>query len=174
MVKYSRKTEWDSAGVSGFESRAFRAGVVAGVLSLVALFGVVQDLIVLLKLSGGGRVAFGFLMIRSTRLERVWFGYRLNETAAYFATIAHLFICAAAVSGLLTRRRWGWILAFAYVLYLPLSQLTFTLLSSMGYLTHHPYTQTIVRAEWSFFAARLSLELLTVFLLWRYRDFFAR
>ena len=174
MVKYSRSGGWDAQLVEEIETRAYRAGLVAGAVALVAALGAVKDLYALLKPSGRGQLILGFLMLRYTRLERVWFGYRFTGQAALLATIPHLLIYAAAVYGLMTRRRWGWYLVFAYVLYIPISEAIFAFFYPLGWLTGRPYDQSVVRAEWFFIAVSLPLELLTVGLLWRYRDLFVR
>jgi len=174
MVKYSRTGGDDSQFVDEVETRAYRAGLVAGALALVALLGAVKDLYALLKPSGRGQLILGFLMLRYSRLERVWFGYRFTGQAALLATIPHLLLYAAGAYGLITRRRWGWYLLFAYVLYIPLSELAFAALYPMGYLANHPYDQSAVRAEWFFIAVGLPLEVLALGLLWRYRDLFVR
>src|SRR5262245_30294656 len=174
MVNYSRAGDWDSELVDELETRAYRAGLVAGAMTLVAALGAVKDLYALLKPSGRGQLVFGFLMLRYTRLERVWFGYRFTGTEAFWATIPHVLLYAAVAYGLITCRRWGWILTFAYVLYIPLSELAFAIFYPLGYLTRQPYDQSVVRAEWFFIAVSLPLELLTVWLLWRYRDLFWR
>jgi hypothetical protein len=174
MVKYSRSGDWDSQLVEEIEIRAYRAGLVAGAVTLVAVLGAVKDLYALLKPSGRGQLILGFLMLRYTRLERVWFGYHFTGQAALLATIPHLLIYAAAAYGLVTRRRWGWYLVFAYVLYIPLSEATFAFLYPLGWLAGHPHDQSVVRAEWFFIAVSLPLELFTVGLLWWYRDLFVR
>src|SRR3954447_25125171 len=102
--------------------RAYRAGVIAGVLSFIAFLGVVKDLNALLDPGGRGEVAWGFLMIRYSSLQRIWFGYRFTGHAAWLATIPHFVLYAAAVYGLIGLKRWGWYLLFGYVLYIPLSE----------------------------------------------------
>ena len=174
MVKYSRSEGWDAQLVEEIETRAYRAGLVAGAVALVAALGAVKDLYALLKPSGRGQLILGFLMLRYTRLERVWLGYRFTGQAALLATIPHLLIYVAAVYGLMTRRRWGWYLVFAYVLYIPISEAIFAFFYPLGWLTGHPHDQSVVRAEWFFIAVSLPLELLTAGLLWRYRDLFVR
>ncbi len=173
MVKYSRAGGMYQETLLA-EERAYHAGLVAGAVTLVALLGVVKDLYALLKPSGRGQLIFGFLMLRYTRLERVWFGYRFTGTEAFWATIPHVLLYAAVAYGLITRRRWGWILTFAYVLYIPLSEFTFAVLYPLGYLTRQPYAESVVRTEWFFIAVSLPLELFTVWLLWRSRDLFWR
>lgn len=177
MVKYSRAGGMYQETLRETlraEEHGYRAGLVAGAITLIALLGVVKDLYALLKPSGRGQLIFGFLILRYTRLERVWFGYRFTGKDALLATIPHLLIYAAVAYGLITRRRWGWMLTFAYVLYIPLSEFAFAILYPLGYLTRQPYAQSVMRAEWFFIAVSLPLELLTVWLLWRYRDLFWR
>src|SRR6267142_1034432 len=99
------------------DMRVYRAGVIAGVLSFIAFLGVVKDLNALLDPGSRGEVAWGFLMIRYSSLQRVWFGYRFTDHAAWLATIPHLIVYAAAVYGLIGLKRWGWYLLFGYVLY---------------------------------------------------------
>ncbi|MGE0825602.1 MAG: hypothetical protein AB7G75_12255 [Candidatus Binatia bacterium] len=174
MVKYSRSSGWDSALVHIAETRAYRAGLIAGALTFIAFLGAVKDLYAVLTPTGRGQLVFGFLLLRYTRLERVWFGYRFTGQEALLATIPHLVVYILAAYGLVTRRRWGWYLVFVYVLYFPLSELTFAFVYPVGWLTGHPYNQSIARAEWFFLAGSVALELFIVGLLWRYRDLFWR
>jgi len=107
----------------------------AGALTLICLLGLVKDLYAVLKTSGRGQLVLGFLMIRYSSVERVWFGYRFTGTAAWLATFPHLVLYAVAIYGLIRLRRWVWYLLFAYVLYIPLSECTFAFLYPLGYLT---------------------------------------
>jgi len=173
MVKYSRTGGMYQETLQA-EERAYQAGLIAGAVTLVALLGVVKDLFAVLKPSGRGQLVFGFLMLRYTRLERVWFGYRFTGQKALLVTVLHLLIYAAMAYGLITRRHWGWVLTFAYVLSTLLSELTLAVLYPLGYLIRQPYAQSVMRAEWFFIAVSLPLELLTMWLLWRYRDLFWR
>jgi len=154
--------------------RAYHAGMVAGALTLICLLGLVKDLYAVLKTGGRGQLILGFLMIRYSSVERVWFGYRFTGTAAWLATFPHLVLYATAIYGLIRLRRWAWYLLFAYVLYIPISEGTFAFLYPLGYLTNHPYDASVVRAEWFFILVSLPLELLAAGLLWRYRDLFVR
>jgi hypothetical protein len=173
MVKYSRAGGMYQETLRA-EERAYQAGLVAGAVTLVALLGVVKDLYALLQPSGRGQLVFGFLVLRYTRLERVWFGYRFTGTEAFWATIPHVLLYATAAYGLMTRRRWGWTLTFIYVLYIPLSELAFAIFYPLGYLTRKPYPQSALQAEWIFLAVSLPLTFFTARLLWRYRDVFVR
>jgi hypothetical protein len=163
-----------SLAPSAVDLRSFRAGVVAGGLVLIAVLGAVKDLYALLKPNGRGQLILGFLMLRYTSAERVWFGYRFTGDAAWFAAIPHVVIYAAAAVGLVGLRRWGWWLLFTYVVYIPVSEGIFALLYPFGYLTNHPYDASLVRAEWFFILVSLPLELLALVLLWRYKKFFVR
>jgi len=60
MVKYSRAGDWDSELIDEVETRAYRAGLVAGAVSLVAALGTVKDLYALLKPSGRGNSCLDF------------------------------------------------------------------------------------------------------------------
>lgn len=173
MVKYSRTREnsWTNAGI---DVRAYRAGVVAGILTLIAFLGVIKDLNALLDPGGRGEVAWGFVMVRYTSLQRVWFGYRLTGHAAWLATFPHLVLYAAGIYGLIGLKRWGWYLLFAYLLYIPLSEWTYMFFYPLGYLTGRPYPEPVARAEWFFLLVSFPLELLAAWLLWRYRDLFVR
>ena len=163
-----------SSTASTVDRHAYHAGMVAGALTLICLLGLVKDLYAVLKTGGRGQLVLGFLMIRYSSVERVWFGYRFTGTAAWLATFPHLVLYATAIYGLIRLRRWVWYLLFAYVLYIPLSECTFAFLYPLGYLTDHPYDASVVRAEWFFVLVSLPLELLTAGLLWWYRDLFVR
>jgi hypothetical protein len=152
--------------------RAYRAGVVAGALSFIALLGVVKDLNALLDPAGRGEIAWGFLMVRYSSLQRVWFGYKLTGVQAWYATFPHLALYAAALVGLVGMKRWGWRLALAYLLYIPLSEWTYMALYPLGYLTGQAYPDPIRYGEWIFLLISFPLELLAAWLLWRYRDVF--
>jgi hypothetical protein len=154
--------------------RVYRAGVIAGVLSFIAFLGVIKDLNAILDPGGRGEVAWGFLMLRYTSMQRVWFGYRFTDHAAWLATFPHLVLYAASVYGLIGLKRWGWYLLFGYLLYIPLSEWTYMFLYPLGYLTGQPYPEPIVRGEWFFLLISFPLELLAAWLLWRNRDLFAR
>lgn len=154
--------------------RVYRAGVVAGMLSFIAFLGVVKDLNAILDPAGRGEVAWGFVMIRYTSIQRVWFGYKLTGELAWYASFPHLLLYTAALIGLIGRTRWGWWLAFAYLLYIPLSEWTYMVLYPLGYLTGQAYPDPIRYGEWMFLLISFPLELLAAWLLWRYRDIFAR
>lgn len=163
-----------SSAAPAADLHSYRAGMVAGALTLICLLGLVKDLYAVLKTGGRGQLILGFLMIRYSSVERVWFGYRFTGTAAWLATFPHLVLYATAIYGLIRLRRWAWYLLFAYVLYIPISEGTFAFLYPLGYLTNHPYDASVVRAEWFFILVSLPLELLAAGLLWRYRDLFVR
>ncbi len=55
-------------------------------------------------------------MVRCSSVYRVWFGYALTGSAAWYATIPHVVMYAAGIYGLITRRRWGWVLISPEVL----------------------------------------------------------
>ncbi len=154
--------------------RAYRAGVVAGLLSFIAFLGVVKDVNALLDPSGRGEVAWGFVMVRYTSLQRVWFGYKLTGAAAWYSAFPHCLLYLATMIGLIGRRSWGWLLAFAYLLYIPLSEWTYMLLYPLGYLTGEAYPDPIRYGEWMFLLISFPLELLAAWLLWRYREVFAQ
>lgn len=101
--------------------RLYRAGLIVGVLSSIAFLGVLKDLAAVLNPAGRGEVVWGFLMLRYTSLQRVWFGYRLTGQAAWLATFPHLIVYAVSIYGLVGLKRWGWYVAFVYLLYIPLS-----------------------------------------------------
>jgi hypothetical protein len=166
------RQEQASQAAATTDLRTYHAGMVAGALTLICLLGLVKDLYAVLKTSGRGQLILGFLMIRYSSVERVWFGYRFTGTAAWLATFPHLVLYATAIYGLLRLRRWAWYLLFAYVLYIPFSECAFAFLYPLGYLTDHPYDASVVRAEWFFLLVSLPLELLTAGLLWRYRNLF--
>jgi hypothetical protein len=156
------------------DMRVYRAGVIAGVLSFIAFLGVVKDLNALLDPGGRGEVAWGFLMVRYSSLQRVWFGYRFTDYAAWLATFPHLVVYGAAICGLIGLKRWGWYLLFGYVLYIPLSEWLYMLFYPLGYLTGMAYPDPIRRGEWLFLLISFPLELSAAWLLWRYRNLFVR
>ena len=154
--------------------RVFRAGVVAGVLALIGFLGVVKDIGAILSPGERGDLTWGFLSVRYTSLSRVWFGYRFVGEDAWKAAFPHLMLYAAAMIGLSGMRRWGWYVAFAYLLYIPVSEWTYMLLYPLGYLTGQAYPDPIRESEWIFLAISFPLELLAAGLLWWYRDVFVR
>ncbi len=166
----------DEASVSGqkVDPHVYRAGVIAGVLAFLAFLGVVKDVNALLNPYGHGEVAWGFLMLRYSSLQRVWFGYRFVGDAAWYATIPHLILYAAAMVGLIGLKRWGWSLLFAYLLYIPVSEWSYMFLYPLGYLTGEPYPDPVRYGEWFFLLISFPLELLGAWPLWRYRDIFVR
>ena len=154
--------------------RVFRAGVIAGVLAFIAFLGAVKDIGAVLSPGERGDLTWGFLSVRYTSLSRVWFGYRFVGEEAWKAAFPHLLLYAAAMIGLSGMRRWGWYVAFAYLLYIPVSEWTYMLLYPLGYLTGQAYPDPIRQSEWIFLAISFPLELLAAGLLWRYRDVFVR
>lgn len=57
-------------------------------------------------------------------------------------------------------RRWGWYVAFVYVLYIPLSEWTYMFLYLLGYLSGQPYPDLIRWSEWVFLMISFPLEVL--------------
>jgi hypothetical protein len=168
----------DLAAVSSPElevdPHVFRGGFLAGVLAFVAFVGVFKDVYALVDPGRRGELAWGFLMVRYTSLERVWFGYRLTGDAAWYATLPHVAIYGAAILGLLGLRRWGWWLVFLYLAYVPLSEWSFMFFYPLGYLTGDPYPAVWANEEWKFLEVSTPLELSLLALLWWYRDVFVR
>jgi len=154
------------------DPRSYRAGIVAGTLAFIAFLGFVKDVYALLDVNGRGEMAWGFVMLRYSSLQRVWFGYKLTGDGAWYATFPHLALYAAAIYGLLLRRGWGWWLVFAYLLYVPVSQSIYMFLYPLGHLTGQPLPEGFVRGEWLFLAISVPLELGLAGWLWRYRDVF--
>jgi len=154
------------------DPRSYRAGLLAGALAFVAFLGFVKDVYALLDVHGRGEMAWGFVMLRYSSLQRVWLGYKLMGEAAWYATFPHLVLYAAAIYGLVLRCGWGWLLVFIYLLYVPVSQVIYMLLYPLGYLTGQPLTEGFVRGEWLFLAISVPLELGLAGLMWRYRDVF--
>ena len=152
----------------------YRAGVVAGVLTFLAFVGVVKDIAVLLSPGERGELTWGFLSVRYTSLSRVWFGYRFVGETAWLAAAPHLLLYGVSMVGLAGARRWGWYVAFAYVLYIPLSEWTYMFLYPLGYLSGQPYPDPIRWSEWVFLMISFPLEVLAAGVLWWYRDVFVR
>ena len=123
---------------SAFDVRAYRAGLIFGAITLIAILGVIKDLRALLNPGGRGQLVFGFLGLRFSSVERVWFGYRFTDTAAWYAAIPHVVLYAAGAYGLISRRRWGWALVLVYLLYIPLSEFLLVVFYGFGYLTGQP------------------------------------
>jgi len=170
----SGRAEMEPSSGPAVDLRAHRAGFIAGAIALVAFLGALKDVSALLAPRGTGQFIWGFVILRYSSLERVWFGYRFTGYAAWLATIPHLALYAASIYGLIGLRRWGWYLAFAYLLYIPLSEWVFMFLYPLGYLTGRPYPESILRAEWFYLLTGLPLELGIAGLLWWYRDLFVR
>lgn len=155
------------------DMRVFRAGVVAGVLALIGFLGVVKDIGAIMSPGERGDLTWGFLSVRYTSMSRVWFGYRFVGEDAWKAAFPHLLLYGAAMVGLIGMRRWGWYVAFAYLLYIPISEWTYMLFYPLGYLTGQAYPDPIRESEWLFLVISFPLELLAAGLLWWYRDVFA-
>jgi hypothetical protein len=160
--------------VSAIDLHVYRAGVIAGVLTFLAFVGVVKDIAVLLSPGERGELTWGFLSVRYTSLSRVWFGYRFVGETAWLAAAPHLLLYGASMVGLAGARRWGWYVALAYVLYIPLSEWTYMFLYPLGYLSGQPYPDPIRWSEWVFLMISFPLEVLAAWLLWWYRDVFVR
>ena len=156
------------------DARSYRAGVFAGMVAFIAFLGLVKDIYALLDSAGRGQMAWGFLMLRYSSLQRVWLGYKFTGDAAWYAAFPHLALYGAAVYGLVLRRRWSWLLLFGYLLYVPLSQLVYMVLYPLGYLSGTPLPPDFVRSEWLFLAISVPLELGAAALVWHYRDLFGR
>lgn len=165
-------SRWGSATTDAADPRSYRAGLIAGAVVFVALLGFIKDLYALLDPAGRGEMAWGFLMLRYSSLQRVWLGYKFTGDAAWFATFPHLALYTAAIYGIIRRRRWCWYLLFGYLLYIPLSQSIYMLLYPLGYLTGRPMPEEIIRGEWLFLAISVPLELAVAAVLWRYGDLF--
>jgi hypothetical protein len=155
-----------------FDVRAYRTGLVFGAVALVMLLGVIKDVWALLKPSGEGLLVFGFLMIRYSSAYRVWFGYAFTGTAAWYATIPHVVLYAAGIYGLIARRRWGWMLISAYLLYIPVSEVLYALLGSFGYLEGRTIPADILQAHIPYYLVLAGLIGLIEWSLWKCRDIF--
>lgn len=83
--------------------RVYRAGFIAGAVALTALLGVIKDLGAIFAPGGSGQFVWGFLILRYSSLERVWFGYLFTGYAAWLATFPHLVLYAASIYGLMGR-----------------------------------------------------------------------
>jgi hypothetical protein len=164
-------SERRSAG-SECDARNYRAGLVFGAVTLVMALGVVKDAWALLKPSGEGVLVFGFLMVRYSSLYRVWFGYALTGSAAWYATIPHVVLYGAGIYGLITRRRWGWILLSIYLLYIPVSEALYALFGGFGYFGRPVIPAEILWAHVPYYAILVLLIGLVEWRLWKYRDIF--
>jgi hypothetical protein len=157
---------------SVFDARIYNAGLVFGGVTLVILLGVIKDVWALLKPSGQGQLAFGFLMLRYSSHYRVWFGYALTDTAAWYATIPHVALYTAAIYSLVTRRRWGWVLLSVYLLYIPLSEILYVLLPRFGYGDQPVIPAGMLWAHVPYFIILVVLVGLVEWRVWKYRDIF--
>jgi hypothetical protein len=118
------------------DPHVFRAGVLAGVLAFVGVF---KDVYALAVPGRRGELAWGYLMVRNTSLERVWFGYKLTGDAAWCAALPHVAIHGAAIIGLVGLQRWDGGLALAYVAYVPFSEWAFMVFYPLGLLAGDRY-----------------------------------
>lgn len=157
-----------------FDTRAYRAGLIFGAVTLIMALGVIKDVWALLKPSGQGQLLFGWLMIRYSSLQRVWFGYNFSGVSAWYATIPHVILYAVGIYGLVTRRRWGWVLVSVYLLYIPLSEVLYAIIASFGYFGRPVIPAEILWAHLPYFVILASLVGLVEWGLWRWRDIFVR
>ena len=159
---------------STFDARSYHAGMVFGAVTLIMLLGVIKDVWALVKPAGEGILVFGFLMIRYSSLYRVWLGYSLTGSAAWYATIPHVVLYAAGAYGMITRRHWGWSLVFLYLLYIPLSEALYALLGGFGYLNRAVIPTEVLRAHAPYYVILLIVVGLVEWSLWKCRDIFVR
>ena len=167
-----RSSSGERNAASAFDARIYNAGLVFGAVTLVMLLGVIKDVWALLKPSGQGQLVFGFLMIRYSSLDRVWFGYSLTGTAAWYATIPHVVLYTAGIYGLVTRRRWGWVLISVYLLYVPLSEALYALFARFGYLGRPVIPAEVLWAHVPYYIILVVLVSLVEWRLWKYRGIF--
>ena len=156
------------------DERSYRAGLVIGAVTLVMALGVIKDVWALVKPSGEGVLVFGFLMIRYSSLYRVWFGYALTDTAAWYATIPHVILYGAGIYGLIMRRRWGWMLLSIYLLYIPISEVLYALIGGFGTFGRTVIPAEILWAHVPYYAVLVLLIGLVEWRLWRCRDIFVQ
>ena len=82
---------------------------------------------------------------------------------------------AAGAYGLISRRRWGWVLVLVYLLYIPLSECLVVVFYGFGYLTGQPTIPVeMLWAHIPYYVALTLLVSLAVWMLVRYRDIFVR
>jgi hypothetical protein len=154
------------------DARNYRAGLVFGAITLVMALGVIKDVWALVKPSGEGLLVFGFLMVRYSSLYRVWFGYALTGTAAWYATILHVILYGAGTYGLIMRRRWGWMLLSIYLLYIPVSEALYALIGGFGYFGRPVIPAEILWAHVPYYLVLVLLIGLVEWTLWKCRDVF--
>jgi hypothetical protein len=164
----------ESSTAAQCDERSYRAGLVIGAVTLVMALGVIKDVWALVKPSGEGVLVFGFLMIRYSSLYRVWFGYALTDTAAWYATIPHVILYGAGIYGLIMRRRWGWMLLSIYLLYIPISEVLYALIGGFGYFGRTVIPAEILWAHVPYYAVLVLLIGLVEWRLWKCRDIFVQ
>jgi hypothetical protein len=152
----------------------YRAGLVSGALTSVIVLGIVKDVWALLKPNGEGILVFGFLMLRYSSHYRVWFGYALTGEAAWYGAILHVILYGAGAYGLMTRRRWGWMLVSAYLPYILVSEALYALFGSFGSLGRPIIPPDVLRAHIPYYVILVGLVALVEWTLWKYRDVFVR
>jgi hypothetical protein len=152
----------------------YRAGLLSGALTFVVVLGIVKDVWALLKPNGEGVLVFGFLMLRYSSHYRVWFGYALTGEAAWYGAILHVILYAAGAYGLMTRRRWGWMLVSAYLPYILVSEAVYAVLGSFGFLGRPIIPSDVLRAHIPYYMILVGLIALVEWKLWTYREFFVR
>jgi hypothetical protein len=152
----------------------YRAGLVSGALASVIVLGIVKDVWALLKPSGEGILVFGFLMLRYSSQYRVWFGYGLTGRAAWYGAILHVILYAAGAYGLVTRRRWGWMLVAAYLPYVLVSEALYALLGGFGLFGRPIIPSDVLRAHIPYYVLLVGLVALVEWTLWKYRDVYVR
>jgi hypothetical protein len=169
-----RSSNGKLSAASDFDARIYHAGLVFGAVTLVMALGVIKDVWALLKPSGKGILVFGFLMVRYSSLYRVWFGYALTGAAAWYATIPHVVLYSAGIYGLITRRRWGWMLISVYLLYVPVSEALYALVGGFGYLGRPLIPAEVLWAHVPYYVVLVVLVGLVEWRLWKCRDVFVR
>jgi hypothetical protein len=155
-----------------FDARSYNAGLVFGAVASVMVLGVVKDVWALLKPSGEGLLVFGFLMIRYSSLYRVWFGYAFTGAAAWYATVPHVLLYGAGLYGLITRRRWAWMLLSVYLLYILVSEALYAFFGGFGYLDRPVIPAEILWAHIPYYVVLVVLVGLVERSLWKCRSIF--
>jgi hypothetical protein len=168
------ETKVGPAQETEFAGRMYQAGLVFGAVSLVMTLGVIKDVWALLKPSGEGILVFGFLMLRYSTVYRVWLGYPLTGTAAWYATIPHVILYGAGLFGLVTRRRWAWALVSAYLLYIPVFEAVYATVVGFGYFGRPVVPVEVLWAHIPYYVILVVLIALIEWRLWKWRDIFVR